>query len=470
MKSKFWLLLIVFVFNFTAQARIIKNPAKETRVFEGIVKVLIVEHAKDSERYFLDIGGRFLPLNSPVDKSLVNAKVSITGKLDAANTILPENIKVLESAKTVLDIPVSGPQKVLVLLVNFQNDTSQPVPGELIRQKIFSDTRSPKQFFRQVSDGRLNLTGQTQPDGDVVGYLTLPFTNENCFANDVVNTWSPAEDIIARDRGIDVNRYHSVIYLFTGDLGQCNGAYTFISEIGDRTTTNRIWWVNAFSEFSMEHFQYTIAHEIGHNLGLNHVSGFRTCPWTVPIEACTDFEEYADRSDVMGYFGYHLLSNYNRLRLGWLNGKVTTFDRRGIYYANLHSPNHPTKGATAAQIRLKDANGNFTGKSFYLEFRRNLPPFDIFMQGDFPFPPIQSADKGVTIRYGSEDIYNRLERPFLIDTTPETFDFGDAALLPGKFYFNSYYNVSISTVSVNPFFGARIKIEICPFPDQNCAY
>lgn len=463
MKNKFLLFLSIFIIGFTTQAQIVKKPANKSQVFNGIVKTIIFEDQKDNKKYFLDTGERLLPLRSIMDNKLVNAKVSITGKLDDENYILPEEINVLKSANTGVNIPVADPYKVLVLPLNFQNDTSQPVPIEQIRYKIFTDTLSTRRYYQQVSNGKLNLIGNQNPEGDVLEYITLPFTNKNCNLGLVTNEWASAADRIAFDRGIDVNSYQSVIYLFNGDLPHCNAVFATRSEVGDRTTTNRIWWVNAFSDFNIQYFQFYITHEIGHNLGLNHSSGFRNCPWTVSIETCTDVDEYGDRADVMGYFGYNLLNNYNRLRLGWLNGKIKVYDKPDTYYINLFSPSHPTKRTTLAQIRLKDLNGKFTGKSFFLEFRRNLPPFDIFREGDdFPYPPIQSADKGVTIRYGSENVYENINRSYLIDTVPDTPDFGDAALLPGYVYNNTYYGVKISTIYVNPFFGARVKIEINP--------
>jgi hypothetical protein len=143
-----------------------------------------------------------------------------------------------------------------------------------------------------------------------------------------------------------------------------------------------------------------------------------------------------------------------------VGGKVSTYESLGIYYVDLHSPSHPSKKTTLVQIRTKDSDGNFTGKSFFLEYRRNLPPFDVFRSGEFPLPPVQLADKGVSIRFGNEDLLQRLGRFYIIDATPETPDFGDAAMIPRNTYSNSYYGVKITTMSVNPFLGARVKIEL----------
>lgn len=454
-------LIIVFLFItvfgslLTVQAQRGKYQANQITVLEGIVKTLIIEDDKGTKQHFLDTGKQLFAL-ALENEDLLNARVSVTGRFNAEKTLIPEKIKVLDAAKAASNIPVAGSRKVLALLLNFQNNTAQPVSAAEVKSKIFTDVKSPNHYYQQVSENRLRLSGIQSPEGDVAGYFTLPFTNEGCNHYE----WNLAADQLAANSGINVNSYQSVIYLYAGNNPNCNSVSASLGTIGDQTTTYSVSFLGAFTDFYWQHFQYYITHEIGHNLGLYHVNGYNNCPAIVPLESCTDFVEFADRSDVMGYFGYHLLSNYHRQQLGWLTGQVKTFDTPGVYYVNLHSPSHPSKRTTMAQIRIKDANGNLTRQSFYLEYRRNLPPFDIFESGEFPNPPLQLANKGVTIRLAGTNNPLALSRYYIIDTTPLTNDFGDAALPPGGTYTNTYYGVSISTISVNPFFGARVKIQL----------
>ena len=432
-----------------------KYRVNQSAVLDGTLRIVISEDDKGTRRYFLDTGKQFFAI-ALENEELLNARVSVTGKFNSENTIIPEKIKVAGAEKEASSVPVSGSRKVLALFLNFQNSTTQPVSAAEVKNKIFTDVKSLNQYYQQVSGNRLRLSGVQSPDGDVAGYFTLPFTNEGCNYYE----WFPAADQLAADSGIDINLYQSVIYLFAGNDSRCNGASATLGVIGDTTTTNRIFFLGAFTDFYWENFQYYITHELGHNLGLYHVNGYNNCPQIVPLESCTDFVEYADRSDVMGYFNTHLLSNYYRQKLGWLNGQVKTFDTPGVYYVNLHSPSYPSKQTTMAQIRIKDADGNLTAQSIYLEYRRNFPPFDIFESGDFPNPPIQLANKGVTIRLAGTNNPLAISRYYIIDTTPFTNDFGDAALPPGGTYANTYYGISITTISVNPFFGARVKVQL----------
>jgi len=450
-----FLFIIVCGSLLTVQAQRGKYQANQSVILEGIVRIVIAENDKGTKQYILDTGKQLFAL-ALEKENLLNARVSVTGRLNAENIVIPEKIKVLDAAKAVSNIPVAGSRKVLALLLNFQNNTAQPVSAAEVKSKIFTDVKSPNQYYQQVSGNRLRLSGIQSPEGDVAGYFTLPFTNEGCN----IYEWTPAADQLAADSGININLYQSVIYLFAGNNPNCVGASASLGVIGDQTMTNRVFFRGALTDFYWENFQYYITHEIGHNLGLYHVNGYNNCPQIVPLESCTDFVEQADRSDVMGYFGYHLLSNFHRLQLGWLPGQVKVFDAPGVYYVNLHSPSHPSKQTTMAQIRIKDAQGNLTAQSFYLEYRRNLPPFDIFQSGEFPNPPLQLADKGVTIRLAGTNNPLALSRYYIIDTTPLTNDFGDAALPPSGTYTNTYYGVSITTISVNPFFGARVKIQL----------
>lgn len=448
------ILLVILIFSLSTQAQS-SHQASPSDVLEGVVRTVIDEDEKATKRHFLDTGSRLFAL-ALENENLINAKVSVTGRFDADKTFIPTQVKILDAPKAATTFPVSGTRKVLALLLNFQNNATQPVPAAEVKNKIFTDAKSPNHYYQQVSGNRLRLGGILSPEGDVAGYFTLPFTNAGCNTNE----WSEAADRIAANNGININSYQSVIYLFAGTNPNCHGASAYLGIIGDQQTTNRIFFRDAFGEFYWDNFQYYITHELGHNLGLYHVNGYNNCPQIVPLESCTDFVEHADRSDVMGYVNTHLLSNYHRQKLGWLNGQVKTFDAPGVYYVNLHSPSHPSKQTTMAQIRIKDANGYLTAQSFYLEYRRNLAPFDIFASGEFPNPPIQLADKGVTIRLEGTNNPLLLSRYYIIDTTPLTNDFGDAALPPGGTYTNTYYGVSISTISINPFFGARVKIQL----------
>lgn len=449
-----YILVLAQTFTVASQS---KRPAIyiDKHVFQGVIKSVIFDNEQGAQKQFLDTGNGIIPIFLETDE-LVNAKVSITGKLNSQGVIVPNKIEVLEQQlKAAFDVPVSGVRTVAVLLLNFSNDTSEPVSVEQARQRIFTDPISANAYYGQVSKGRLSFAGLQRSDGDIFGYLTLPFSNENCTMNRIETQWEPAARNLAIQRGIDLNLYHHVVYVFPQNMPGCpRGGSAAIGQIGDNQTGKLNVALIGSTVFNS---YYLITHELGHNLGLMHSGSRSNCQPAEPFEKCQNYSEYGDY-DIMGEpdlrLGY-LLNNYYQSRLGWLNGQTVTFDFPGIYYVNLVSPNHPTKRTTMVRIPLKNTTGNLMDKSsILLEFRRRLPPFDNSIYTDL------FAHEGISIRYGNESPFFVNAQSFLIDTTPSTSYARDGMLLPGNTFANSYHGISITIQSVNPFFGVRIKIEL----------
>jgi hypothetical protein len=412
----------------------------------GVVEQNIVEDKTVRYEYVLaaDNGRRYnLRGLEPLDKH-ANRKVTVTGTLNGNQLNIIDKIKSTEENQSdVPPLPTFGSRKVLVLLVNFINNQSQPVTAEQMRSNIFTGRNSANEFFKEASHYRFNLTGNARPDGDVVGWLTLPFpyTSNPCY---LLTNWTLEADELARQRGYESDNYSTVVYVFNT---VCDSIYAVATggRVGDPARKTRVWLSPAAANDVT-----TIIHEIGHNLGLDHATAF-ACPGT-NIPDCQTIE-YGDIFDSMGSsLNPTFFNNYFRLSLGWLTGRRQVVTTSGDY--TLMPPSVPTKGNQILQIPLKHSDGELTGYSYFLEFRRpvrfNIPfPFD-----DHYSHPVYN---GVSIRYALNKPQGY--RSHLIDSRPNTPNFFDAPLTVGNTYTDARHGITITTLNTNPLRGARVRIQ-----------
>src|SRR5688500_153745 len=66
-----------------------------------------------------------------------------------------------------------GAHSLLVVLINFDNDTSQPWTVDAARSRVFTASDSTNAYFREESWDQIGLTGLARADGDVTGWHTV---------------------------------------------------------------------------------------------------------------------------------------------------------------------------------------------------------------------------------------------------------------------------------------------------------
>ena len=360
-------------------------------------------------------------------------KVKVTGDIrrKTINTSLAQ-IKTISSAQTA-NIQSTGLKKVAVILINFQNDTSEPWTAADIRSNVFTGVTSVNKYFQEVSSDATSLEGKVRSDGDIFGFYTIPYNNTGCN----YSTWGDAGLAAAVLDGNDLSGYDHIIYgwantpdCWWSGMGQINGPL--------------IWIDGAFNPA-------VTAHELGHNFGEFHASSY-SCTDSgggrVPISSSCTASEYGDPFSVMGVaYDQRHMHNFNKGNLGYLSTADTiTAAVDGDF--TLKSSEQLLADETQI-LRVPRLDGTY----YYLEYRRPYGTnFDNFIGTD----PVVN---GITIRIAPD--FDVLSNSNLIDNTPATASFYDAALGVGNTFTDSSKGIAITTLSTSST-EATVRIQAAP--------
>lgn len=248
-----------------------------------------------------------------------------------------------------------GEQRTLTLLVNFLDQTDQPISLATADSLVQNDT---SEFMLE------NSYGQTWLSGSTYGWFTLP-VNATCNSTTIANEANAA----AAANGVDVASYDRVIYLFPRNS---NCGWSGQGTVGNRPSKV---WLNG--QFDVQ----VVAHELGHNFGLYHSHSLE-CGNEVLTGDCT-VGEYGDNLDAMGNRNSAHYNVFQKRRLGWLDygssPVVTTVTGSGTFTIDAQEP----QGSTSKGLRVfryQDATSG-ANNYFTIEYRQAIG-FDSFLDGN----------------------------------------------------------------------------------------
>jgi hypothetical protein len=322
-----------------------------------------------------------------------------------------------------------GEQSVLVLLVNFQDDTSQP--------KTVAEANTL--VFGTVSDHyRESSFGQTWLKGQAFGWFTIAMSKTVCDSN----TLASLANAKAAEAGVPVGSFPRVVYMFPTNACGWQG-------LGNVGGTNTVAWVNGLMTLQV------IGHELGHNLGLSHAHAM-DCDTGVFGDTCAGYD-YGDAADLMGNNRTGQFNPFEKEELGWLNAGISpsilTAATGGRYSIE------PYSAGTAGPKALKIPRGyNSLGDQrwYYVEYRQPIG-------GDSVLADVGNLTRGVMVRIAVEgDSNSSFQLDMSPDSSPGYFrDAADGALAVGQTHYDPDTGVGLTLVSATVT-GADIDVAIGP--------
>ncbi len=401
---------------------------------EGELEILVEDDFQNKvsrTRHFLKtVKGRIeLKFKGHSPQLVSGSKLQVTGEMDGQALALSstDTASLIVTAAAPLANTV-GELKILVLLINFQDDTRQPMTVAQANDTVFTQANN---FFKENSFQQIWITG------DTVGYYTLPMSIATS------DTWQIRSSALqaATDAGVNIANYNHFIYVHP---------YSNRFPYGGFAPLGGNWVdINGLQE------PLVFVHELGHNLGLMHAHS-QECAGASVGSSCS-LSEYGDVLDAMGMFNLGHFGAFQKERLGWLNyatsPAIVTVTSGGTF--SLESFETASGGGFKALKILKSVDAVTGQKSwYYVEYRQAIALSDRCVRTidgtiGCPYGGLDPANilSGVVIHTGADGDSNS---SILLDMTPASslnYDWSDPALITGKTFIDGDRGISISTLS-----------------------
>ncbi|MFN2974544.1 Ig-like domain repeat protein [Terriglobus aquaticus] len=388
------------------------------------------------------------------------------------------------ASNTTLTCSTTGTQKTAVLLLQFPNNTPA-FPGSYgtaawWQQAIAGSGNSVNSLWSEMT------SGGTSDTVDVYGPLTLPQTY-GCA--DYLAMRSAALTLASNT--IDLSRYTRIVLGFPASSCAYGGLADIGCNSGDTIVPHPysvVWMPIVTSYTSRTGVWASLAHELGHNLGLNHANTLdfgaislgpidfqATNPGVVGGSSATTATgaitavdtEYGDRFSVMGNpwsTGPGPYSAEHRADLlGWIpsNGSYSalgTVTTAGSF--TIEPASAPSSGSTSLRA-LRILRDPASSSWMWLEYRDGGTPFDA---ANLAAVPGQNASSGAVVHY--QNGYGDHGKTYQIDMTPTGpgNNFADGALTPGVRWSDPYSPLSLTVNSITSA-GLSVSVQY----DSNCA-
>jgi hypothetical protein len=406
-RAKFYTLAVAIVAAATINPRVLAQAPQGQgqgveQDVEGVLEVQIEDsNAGSVMHHFLDTGSGKIKLHGRPDGAeflglTTGATVRVHGRKSDANTLDLSG----SGSVTTLALATSntfGQQRIAVILVNFQDNASQP----------YSWSDAANVTFSQTSDWyRENSYNQTSLTGDVFGWFTIAASSTTCDTDQITTLAEQA----ATNAGVNLNNYPRRVFGFPS----ANCPFWGRSTVGGNPSRA---WINGSYALKV------VAHELGHSFGLYHSN-------SMPCDTggCTP-TEYGDDRDMMGQGGIGDFNAYQKERLGWLNygssPTVQSISTSGTYWISSLQA-----GGAPSALKILKSRTTADTTYYYIESRAQS-------SYDASYAP------GVLLHTGNQNDGNSA---YQVDLDPVSPSF-DPLLDPGQVFSDAAAGLTVQTVS-----------------------
>lgn len=366
--------------------------------------------------------GEVLPLSFPAPPDArTGDRVSVTGwpgrlafEVDLIQTLGRSPL-----GRTALSSWTTGAKRVLVILLNFTNDSSFTATTVTSAQNLYFGTGSSvARYYAEASYGLATMTG------DVV-LVTATVAKPTTCDTGTIQSQANARALAA---GYNPSNYQFPVWIFPS-IGSCG--WNGLGYVGGGGN-----WINGSGSMSL----LVAAHELGHNFGVLHAHSY-ACPG-VPIapSGCTR-SEYGDRFDVMGNSRAGHFNAQFKDTFGWLPAGTVKVHAGGSATYTLGALEATSQSTYAVKI---PTTGTTPARTYFVEWR-NRTGFDA---GE----PTTIVN-GALIRIAPSPVGGA----DLLDMKPATTTFDDAELDAPLVFTDPEVNLRITTLSKT---ASSITVEV----------
>jgi len=392
----------------------------------GTVEVFHVDHVNPADDYYdhvLTTTGNAV-YNVHFADTATAPGLSSGTKLTVRGVKVDNHIVVASAADVIVTKAVSvvggtlGVQKTLVILVSFSNAPTVLPTSVATAQSVVFTTNSNYDYETSYQ--------QTSLSGTVVGTFTIAETNGACNYMTIASQAKQA----AVNAGVVLSNYNRYMYVFPSNT--C--AWWGMGSVGGNPSQA---WIHTKYGFSLN----VTGHEMGHNLGLYHSHSMDCGATVLATSGCTT-SEYGDVFDLMGNTSTGHYNAYHKERLGWLNAGVspplTTVAVQSGTATYTISPLENPRDSTPRALKIPRGSScsGSTNEFFYVETRKNVAG-------------------GVVIHKVTDGL---VDSSYLLDMTPATSAWSDAALPTGQTFVDTQTGLSITPTSVTTS-GAQVNVS-----------